>query len=159
MDAAGVLPAFTGIAVHDWWAPYFCYPMTHAICNAHVARELVGVWENTGQAWAAKLAATLERLNFAVLEAKRAGAPALDAGVLAGWHARYDALVAAGRAANPAPDGDWRGKRPVAVNLLDRLGSLRADILRFSVDFRVPFTNNSAVQHVRPLNMRQKRSA
>src|SRR5512142_2888690 len=39
MDAAGVLPAFTGIAVHDCWAPYFCYPMTHAICNAHVVRN------------------------------------------------------------------------------------------------------------------------
>lgn len=156
MDAAGVLPAFTGIAVHDCWAPYFCYPMTHAICNAHVVRELVGVWETTGQAWAAKLAATLERLNVAVLEAKRAGASALDAGVLAGWHARYDALVAAGRAANPEPEGGWRGKRPVAVNLLDRLGSLRADILRFSVDFRVPFSNNAAEQDIRPVKIREK---
>ena len=156
MDAARVLPAFTGIAVHDCWAPYFCYPMTHAICNAHVIRELVGVWENTGQAWAAKLAATLERLNVAVLEAKLAGTPALDAEVLAGWHARYDALVAAGRAANPEPEGGWRGKRPVAVNLLDRLGSLRADILRFSVDFRVPFSNNAAERDIRPVKIREK---
>ncbi|AZM48754.1 hypothetical protein DMB38_25910 [Streptomyces sp. WAC 06738] len=41
MDAAGVLPAFTGIAVHDGWAPYDTYTQaTHARCNAHLLREL-----------------------------------------------------------------------------------------------------------------------
>jgi hypothetical protein len=31
MDAGGVLPSFTGIAVHDAWAPYDCYSAaTHA---------------------------------------------------------------------------------------------------------------------------------
>src|SRR5436305_14601988 len=36
MDAAGVLPSFTGIAVHDGWAPYDTYTAaTHARCNAH----------------------------------------------------------------------------------------------------------------------------
>jgi transposase len=44
MDAAGVLPRFTGTAVHDAWAPYDTYTnVTHALCNAHVLRELVYV--------------------------------------------------------------------------------------------------------------------
>lgn len=44
MDAAGVLPAFTGTAVHDAWAPYDTYTgATHALCNAHAPRELVYV--------------------------------------------------------------------------------------------------------------------
>lgn len=44
MDAAGVLPDFTGIAVHDAWAPYDTYPqLTHSLCNAHVLRELIAV--------------------------------------------------------------------------------------------------------------------
>jgi hypothetical protein len=35
MDAAGVLPVFTGIAVHDAWAPYDTYrAVTHALCGA-----------------------------------------------------------------------------------------------------------------------------
>lgn len=44
MDAAGVLPAFAGIAVHDCWAPYDSYPdLAHALCNAHALRELQAV--------------------------------------------------------------------------------------------------------------------
>src|SRR5215213_10345348 len=44
IDAAGVLPHFTGIAVHDAFAPYARYPAaTHALCNAHLLRELIAV--------------------------------------------------------------------------------------------------------------------
>src|SRR4051794_16323725 len=44
IDAAGVLPGFTGIAVHDAFAPYARYPAaTHALCNAHLLRELIAV--------------------------------------------------------------------------------------------------------------------
>ncbi len=45
MDAAGVLPLFTGIAVHDCWAPYDGYAglAAHALCNAHALRELQAV--------------------------------------------------------------------------------------------------------------------
>src|SRR3954468_11492590 len=44
IDAAGVLPHFTGIAVHDAFAPYARYPaVTHALCNAHLLRELIAV--------------------------------------------------------------------------------------------------------------------
>ena len=156
MDAAGVLPRFTGTAVHDCWRPYFGYPVSHALCNAHLVRELTGVWESTGQSWAAKLAATLERLNGAVHQARDAGRDRLDPDVLAGLYARYDAVVAQGWAANPAPPGGFGRKRPVAVNLLDRMTAHRADYLRFSVDFGVPFTNNTAEQDIRPVKIRAK---
>ncbi len=50
MDAAGVLPEFTGIAVHDAWAPYDTYArITHALCNAHVLREFQAVTDTTPQ--------------------------------------------------------------------------------------------------------------
>ena len=47
MDAAGILPAFAGIAVHDAWAPYDSYGTVaaHALCNAHILRELTAVTE------------------------------------------------------------------------------------------------------------------
>jgi hypothetical protein len=44
IDAAGVLPVFTGIAVHDAFTSYARYPaMTHALCNAHLLHELIAV--------------------------------------------------------------------------------------------------------------------
>jgi hypothetical protein len=45
MDAAGVLPSFTGIAVHDAWAPYDSYNRAegHALCGSHLLRELIAV--------------------------------------------------------------------------------------------------------------------
>ncbi len=47
MDAAGVLPNFGGVAVHDAWAPYDTYPqLTHALCNAHLLRELIAVTDH-----------------------------------------------------------------------------------------------------------------
>ena len=55
MDAAGVLRCFTGVAVHDAWAPYDCYKAaTHALCNAHLLRGLVAVAETAapdGRGW------------------------------------------------------------------------------------------------------------
>jgi transposase len=70
MDAAGVLPAFAGIACHDAWAPYDSYDGAagHALCNAHMLRELTAVTE-TGTAgdviWA-------RQAIDALLELKRA---------------------------------------------------------------------------------------
>src|SRR4051794_41580085 len=44
IDAAGVLPHFAGTLVHDAFAPYARYPAArHALCNAHLLRELIAV--------------------------------------------------------------------------------------------------------------------
>jgi transposase len=57
MGASGILPAFNGIAIHDFWKPYFRYKhIRHAMCNAHLLRELTGIVENyPNQYWANKM--------------------------------------------------------------------------------------------------------
>jgi transposase len=50
MDTAGVLPGFGGVAVHEGWAPYWRYRhVTHALCGAHLLRELEAITEEPGQ--------------------------------------------------------------------------------------------------------------
>lgn len=43
MEEGAVLSAFHGIAVHDCWASYWSYGSAHAICCAHLLRELNGI--------------------------------------------------------------------------------------------------------------------
>ena len=54
MEQCGVLPEFKGIAMHDCWASYWNYPdIQHAVCCAHLLRELTGIDENhPEQKWA-----------------------------------------------------------------------------------------------------------
>ena len=54
MEQCGVLPKFKGIAMHDCWASYWNYPdIQHAVCCAHLLRELTGIDENhPEQKWA-----------------------------------------------------------------------------------------------------------
>jgi len=35
ISAPGILPAYTGVAVHDHWSPYFRFSCQHAVCNEH----------------------------------------------------------------------------------------------------------------------------
>lgn len=47
MDEADVLPHYHGIIVHDCWSSYWMYEdLTHAICCAHLLRELTGIEQN-----------------------------------------------------------------------------------------------------------------
>ncbi len=82
MDAAGVLPGFRGVAVHDCWSPYWRYDKaTHALCGAHLLRELEEAADGPGQGWAGELA---EWLSVAV--ARPAGPATL---ATAGWTRRW----------------------------------------------------------------------
>ena len=51
------LPGYKGIAVHDFWMSYFkATHAEHAVCGAHLLRELTGIYENhPEQTWARDL--------------------------------------------------------------------------------------------------------
>ena len=136
MDAAGVLPGFGGVAVHDGWAPYRRYQdITHALCGAHLLRELEAITDQTGQGWAAGMAEPRTRLR-----------------------ARYERLLADGRAANPPPRtaGRGRNRRSPAARLLARLEAHRDEVLRSLDDTRVPFDNNQGERDLRMVKLQQK---
>jgi len=161
MTAAGVLPRLPPdtVLVHDCWAPYWTFPVTHAVCGAHLLRELTAAAEIDGQAgWAEGLDRLVCEINATTIAARAAGADRLAPRLLAGYRRRYDQYIAAGWAANPdhTPGTRGRRRRPAHVNLLDRLDGHRDEVLRFAADLRVPLTNNGSEQDVRPVKIRMK---
>lgn len=161
MTEAGVLPALApdAVLVHDFWAPYWHFDVGHAVCGAHLGRELVAAAELAGQAdWATGLDRLLMEINRVVTAARGTGADELAPTLLATYRRRYGDLIDAGWAANPehGPGGRGRRRRPKHVNLLDRLDGHRDEVLRYAEDLRVPFTNNGSERDIRPLKIRLK---
>ncbi|ABF44030.1 transposase IS66 (plasmid) [Deinococcus geothermalis DSM 11300] len=62
IKAAGVLSDFGGVVVHDAWNTYFRLPGEHALCNAHLLRELRKLDEHDGQPWAGELRRELQQV-------------------------------------------------------------------------------------------------
>ena len=157
MDAMGVIAKMTGVAVHDGWKPYRAYDVVHALCNAHHLRELDNIGVVWDQGWANEMIDLLIEARDAVEKARSEGKDRLDASVLHSIRVRYGTLVQKGWAANPAPEvGKRSGYTKKAANLLVRLDGQRHDVLRFTTDFNVGFTNNQAERDVRMVKVQQK---
>ena len=73
MDAAGILSEYRGRAVHDFWKSYFDYDCDHALCNGHLLRELIFLWEEQSQKWAKAMIDHLLAIKEAVATASAAG--------------------------------------------------------------------------------------
>ena len=159
-DALGVLPDFAGVAVHDGWAPYRAYTgCEHALCNGHHLRELAGISEQHGQAWADTMAALLIELKETVDAAKDTGQTSLEPATLARYQKRYRSIINTGYAQNPEPERTGKRGRPrqgKARSLLLRLDQYEDDVLRFAHDFTVPFDNNQAERDIRMIKLQQK---
>lgn len=160
MDAIGVLPVFKGIMVHDCWSPYFKYPCEHAVCNAHILRDLKGISENFGQNWSDAMQDLLLEIHNEVKEASRS-AHSLSQVEIEECQRRFDGIIELGMAENPystEPVPKKRGKKKNSrpQNLIERCQKYRTEILRFMTDFRVPFTNNFAERDIRMVKVQQK---
>jgi transposase len=162
MTAAGILPKFTACAVHDHWVPYFGFEQaSHALCNAHILRELRYFEEATeGHPWPIRLREILVEGKKAVEAARAAGQSAVDAERVADLWARYDDWVKLGLRVFPEhrkePGQKGRPKQNPATNLLRRMRDFKTEIFRFLHDFRVPFDNNLAERLVRPVKVKLK---
>ncbi len=161
MTAAGVLPHFTGIAVHDHLESYQhdtqCH---HSFCNAHHLRELTRAEEVEQQPWALEMKALLLECKQQVDSAKAQGETALPLEEQQDYTQRYRQILETAAATYPTPQRlpGQRGrlKQAKSKNLLDRLLYYEKETLRFMSDFRVPFTNNQAERDLRMVKVQQK---
>jgi transposase len=159
IDAMGVLPDYEGVSIHDAYTSYLSYPGRHALCNAHLLRDLVAVEEETQAPWASSMRALLLEIKVAAAEARTAGAAHLEPAQLQAFRTRYDALLCEGRAAHPPnpPTGRaGRRKQSPACNLVLRLEKHAERVLAFMYDLTVPFDNNLAERDLRMLKTQQK---
>jgi transposase len=159
MDAAGVLPAFAGIAVHDCWAPYDSYAgLTHALCNAHALRELQAVTDAAPQGqwcWAEQAADALRAMKRLADASLAAGGTLdlIDREKMAEARHRYHSAVLIGQNQTAARAGPLMRKHHA---LARRLLAREDDYLRFTRDARVPFDNNAAEREIRMSKLRIK---
>jgi transposase len=159
--AIGILPAYTGVSVHDGWKPYHAHTQCrHALCNIHHLRELTYLEEQYHQTWATELKDLLREMKAATDQARAAGTLRLSQQERDGFVARYEQLLAAGHAANPPParppHHKGRRKQSPARNLLERLWLGQDEVLAFLSDLAIPFDNNQAERDLRMLKVQQK---
>jgi hypothetical protein len=152
-DAGGVMPEYEGIAVHDCWKPYFGYDKcVHALCNAHLLRELNALIEQK-QTWAMEMKMLLLEMKEVVERYKSDDKTELSRYFRHKFKDKYQSVLEAGRAENPVIEGRKRNK---AENLLRRLEQHREGVCRFSENFEVPFDNNQAERDIRNVKVKGK---
>jgi transposase len=160
LEALDLVPRFAGELVHDGWSAYAAYSQCgHALCNAHLLRELTFLHEQYQQPWAEPLKALLLKAKAAVEAARQRGAQALDDALAKTLTTEYRALLEAGFAANPPPPtrpGKRRLAESPARQLLKRLDRDQYAVLHFIRNFAVPFDNNLAERDLRMMKVKQK---
>lgn len=150
----GVLPGYTGTLVRDALSVYDTYPATHALCGAHLIRELTAVDEHhPDQIWPAQARSALAALADAARQAREQGRTTIPRELAAEHLHLFRHAVRVGLAQHRRVEGR---KQTKARNLLERMRDREPEILRFTSDVAVPFTNNGSERDLRPVKTQIK---
>ncbi len=156
----GILPKRIATLVHDCWRPYWQLDCEHALCNAHLLRELTFLHETSGQSWPKRMMGLLTRAHKRCETARQDDRTALSARQIRRIFTHYEAILLDAHARNPHAlrHNKRRGrvKQTQAFNLLCRMREHTAEVLRFVTDLRVPFTNNLGERAIRMPKVKQK---
>ena len=157
----GLLPDYKGILMHDAYKSYFVFDCEHALCNAHLLRELVALHEQEPpQLWAWQLHRLLRVAWRMVKTARTQGRTALSRPTQLRIQRLFDRIIAPAHQQHPHTERQQgqRGRiaQSDARNLLDRLIAYKDAYLRFLTDFAVPFDNNLAERDIRMAKLQQK---
>lgn len=156
-SAQSIFEQCVGWTVHDCWAAYFALGKgRHALCGAHLVRELQALQER-GRPWAGAMQAHLLSLYKQSREGPLQGTARQQA------LAEYSRLLELGHrqeyhivflTEQGLPTGERH--RSVGYALLQRLEARQAQILAFALEQGVPFTNNQAERDLRHIKVKQR---
>jgi transposase len=163
MEDNGVLPDFKGTAVHDCWSPYWRYTdIHHAVCCAHLLRELTGVEQYSPEhKWAPEFKTLLRTMKKARDKAVTKGKTELSRYYHHKFDLEYDRIMKLADEECPVPPDQHpntkgRKKKGKERALIERLIKRKASVCLFTKDFRVPFDNNQAERDVRNVKTKTK---
>ena len=157
MDEIGVLAYFKGVSVHDGWGPYFAYCCMHALCGAHLLRDLQAVIDVEGLMWAADMK---ELLLEASEQVKKSTTGILDERQLADLDLDYETIIDEAELTTPWNEEKTSkgtpAKQTKSRNLLHRFIEHKEAILLFTKVQEVPFTNNLSERDIRMIKLYAK---
>jgi len=148
-----VLGNIRGWLVHDCWSSYFKFTgLKHAICGAHILRELQGLIDSGESKWAKTFHSFLMRLYNKPFKQRREQIDTIKT--------RYLQICSRGEKQEPppykTPGKKGRSKRTKGRNLVERLIREMDAVLAFAFNEEVPFTNNLAERDIRPVKVKMK---
>jgi len=159
IQAAGIIPQFTGWLMHDFLSSYLGFEnCLHTFCKSHLLRELIFLCEQHRQSWAGDLHDLFLEMFQCVRNRKARDAPVTEREYHR-WREAYWKILRAGRRANPLTPNQQAQRRPKQSkeqNLLDRLEGYDDAILAFLWELDLPFTNNEAERAFRMIKVRLK---
>jgi len=142
----GIPAAFTGTLIADGYAGYqHLLPRLAGIqqCCQHVIRRcraVEGLGPGSLQSWAGDVITLLREAHLTVEDARARGGTALDQQVLDDLRERYDKAVRHGIIHNRLRD--WHDGNHPGYSLATWLRDYKEQVLLFTRDFRVDWTNN-----------------
>ena len=164
MEDIGYILHFHGILVHDCWASYWKHPgkITHAVCCAHLLRELSGIEENYPKyTWPTAFKKLLLEMKAVRDRQFAKGLESLSYYYQHKFGLMYDEIIKTAYEETPLPEpkpGKKKGrqKRGKVLSLIDRLKEYKGAVCLFIKDFVVPFDNNQAERDLRMTKAKSK---
>jgi transposase len=159
VNAINIIPRYGGVLIHDCLAGYFSFLCCgHAVCGAHLLRELIFVVETNGYAWAANMKRLLKQTRKAVADSPT---KCLSEKEYNNLQKRYRNILTRGAKELPPIPPRQNGKRgriakSDAHNLWERLKLREQAVLLFAKLPHVAFTNNRAERDLRMSKVKQK---
>jgi len=148
--AMSILPAYSGVLVHDHLKGLYDFQCSHAECNAHILRYLKAAIERKNRVWAKDMIKLL-------LEAKglvEGRDKPLHSATIRKFHRRYDKILELGRVEFLKSESpDYNGED---MKLLRRMKKYKDEHLSFISNLEVPFDNNQAERDLRMIKAKAK---
>jgi len=150
---SSVVNKLTGWLVHDSWSSYFSFNnYKHAVCGAHILRELQGIIDSGQSKWAKTFKLFLTNVYQMSFRERKKQEQQIKS--------RFNLICNIAERSEPPPikipGKRGRYKRTKGRNLVERLIKYQDAVLAFAFNEQVPFTNNLAERDIRPTKIKQK---